>query len=59
MTEDFGGADVDPRAKAREQKVARGECRECDQPVMIKRNGRPAKLCADHAERDRKRKAAP
>lgn len=40
----------------REAKDKRGECRECKRPVKIKSNGKPGKLCADHATADANRK---
>jgi len=40
----------------RAAKLARGECRDCKRPAMIKRDGTPARVCHVHAAADAARK---
>lgn len=57
--DDFGGAgDVTKtREEDRADRFRRGQCRDCSNPVKVKGNGKPAKLCTACADRDAKRKA--
>lgn len=40
-------------AKGREAKRRRGECAYCPEPVALRADGLPARLCVDHLEADR------
>lgn len=56
-SEDFGGdSPAEKKRKLREARASAGLCRECGAPVKIKSNGKPARVCEDHASADRKRK---
>lgn len=46
-------------ADYREAKEAIGQCRECKEPVKLKRNGKPGRLCLKHAAADAARKRTP
>lgn len=43
-------------ADYREKQAERGLCRECREPVKIKSNGKPGRLCLKHAAADAARK---